>query len=120
MTDVLVSPVAPADFDAWKILWDGYNAFYDRSGPTALAPELTRTTWDRFFDPYEPVHALVAERDGALLGLAHFLFHRSTIQLAAKSGFVVYRKQFQERFQMRARPPVAGWCSPAVPLPGGQ
>ena len=114
MTDVLViRPVAPADFDAWKILWDGYNAFYGRSGPTALAPELTRTTWARFFDPYEPVHALVAERDGALLD-------RSTIQLAAKSGCVVYREQFQERFQMRARPPVAGWCSPAVPLPGGQ
>jgi len=27
------------------------------------------------------VHALVAERDGSLLGLAHYLFHRSTIQL---------------------------------------
>jgi GNAT superfamily N-acetyltransferase len=27
------------------------------------------------------VHALVAERDGQLLGLAHFLFHRSTITI---------------------------------------
>ena len=91
MTDALViRPVAQADFDPWKALWDGYNAFYGRSGPTALAPEITRTTWARFFDPYEPVHALVAERDGILLGLAHFLFHRSTIQLAEKSGFVVY------------------------------
>ena len=84
MTDVpVIRPVAQTDFDAWKALWDGYNAFYGRSGPTALAPEITRTTWARFFDPYEPVHALVAERDGTLLGLAHFLFHRSTIQLAA-------------------------------------
>ena len=35
-------------------------------------------TWQRFFDAYEPVHALVAEGDGRLLGLTHYLFHRST------------------------------------------
>jgi GNAT superfamily N-acetyltransferase len=38
-------------------------------------------TWSRFFDAYEPVHALVAERDGQLLGLAHYIFHRSTIMI---------------------------------------
>jgi GNAT superfamily N-acetyltransferase len=32
------------------------------------------------FDAYEPMHALVAEHDGKLIGLAHFLYHRSTIQ----------------------------------------
>ena len=35
-------------------------------------------TWARFFDAYEPVHGLVAESDGKLLGLTHYLFHRST------------------------------------------
>lgn len=35
-------------------------------------------TWARFFDAYEPVHGLVAENDGRLLGLTHYLFHRST------------------------------------------
>jgi GNAT superfamily N-acetyltransferase len=35
-------------------------------------------TWARFFDHYEPVHALVAESGGELLGLTHYLFHRST------------------------------------------
>ncbi|MDR3388294.1 MAG: GNAT family N-acetyltransferase [Rudaea sp.] len=39
-------------------------------------------TWSRFFDAYEPMHALVAEESGRLLGLAHYLFHRSTIQIA--------------------------------------
>jgi GNAT superfamily N-acetyltransferase len=39
---------------------------------------VTRTTWSRFFDDNEPVHALVAERDRRLLGLVHYLFHRST------------------------------------------
>ena len=38
-------------------------------------------TWSRFFDSYEPMHALVAETSGRLLGVVHFLFHRSTIQI---------------------------------------
>jgi GNAT superfamily N-acetyltransferase len=73
-----IRPVSDADFEAWLPLWDGYNAFYGRSGETALPVAITRTTWARFFDPAEPVHAFVAEADGALVGLAHYLFHRST------------------------------------------
>jgi GNAT superfamily N-acetyltransferase len=76
--DVLIRFVTPGDYAQWLPLWDGYNAFYGRSGPTALSPAITATTWARFFDSYEPVHALVAESDGALLGLTHYLFHRST------------------------------------------
>jgi len=49
-------------FPAWKELWDGYNAFYGRSGETALPLDVTRTTWSRFFD-----------------------------KVAQKSGFLVYR-----------------------------
>lgn len=79
---VVVRPIRQEDFLAWKPLWDGYNAFYGRSGPTALPAKITETTWARFFDAGEPVHALVAESGGQLLGLAHFLYHRSTIQLA--------------------------------------
>lgn len=80
-TQLTVRPVEIEDFEAWKVLWDGYNAFYGRSGPTALPADITRTTWSRFFDAAEPVHALVAEVDGQILGLAHYLFHRSTIQI---------------------------------------
>ncbi len=36
-------------------------------------------TWARFFDAAEPVHALVAESGGRLVGLVHYIFHRSTI-----------------------------------------
>ncbi len=79
---VLVRAVAPGDHTQWLPLWDGYNAFYGRSGATALAPEITRMTWSRFFDAYEPVHALVAERGGELLGLTHYLYHRSTTAIA--------------------------------------
>lgn len=80
--DLLVRPVTHQDYDQWLPLWDGYNAFYGRSGPTALAADITRTTWERFFDAYEPVNALVAESGGQLLGLTHYIFHRSTISIA--------------------------------------
>ncbi|MDR3416211.1 MAG: GNAT family N-acetyltransferase [Nevskia sp.] len=78
---ISVRPVVTADYAGWKPLWDGYNAFYGRTGVTALAPEITQMTWSRFFDAYEPMHALVAEGAGELLGLVHYLFHRSTIQI---------------------------------------
>ena len=74
--------VTPEDYSQWLPLWDGYNAFYERSGPTALASDITAMTWARFFDSYEPVHALVAESGGELLGLTHYLFHRSTTSIA--------------------------------------
>ena len=74
MSDRLViRPVSQTDFDDWLPLWDGYNAFYGRAGDTRLPDEITRTTWTRFFDAYEPVHALVAEKDGRLVGLVHYL-----------------------------------------------
>jgi GNAT superfamily N-acetyltransferase len=81
MAALVVRGVAAGDFDAWKPLWDGYNAFYGRSGETALPEAITRSTWARFFEVDEPVHALVAEREGQLLGLAHYLFHRSTTSI---------------------------------------
>jgi GNAT superfamily N-acetyltransferase len=73
-----VRPVTIFDYDEWLPLWDGYNAFYGRSGETALAGEITAITWSRFFDESEPVYAIVAEQDGKIAGLAHYLFHRST------------------------------------------
>lgn len=76
-----IRAIERGDYDRWRPLWDGYNAFYGRSGPTALAEDITRTTWARFFDDGEPVHALVAESDARLVGLAHYLFHRSTISI---------------------------------------
>lgn len=78
---VHVRPIARGDLAAWQPLWDGYNAFYGREGATALSPEITRVTWQRFFDPAEPVFALVAESAGGLVGLTHYLYHRSTTRI---------------------------------------
>ena len=73
-----IRSVAPEDFAEWERLWKGYNAFYARP---AFPSEITEVTWSRFFDDHEPVHALVAESDAQLLGLVHYLFHRSTIMI---------------------------------------
>ena len=76
--DPTVRDIRRDDYAQWKPLWDGYNAFYGRSGATALPDEITAATWSRFFDAYEPVNAFVAERDGTLVGLVHYIYHRST------------------------------------------
>ena len=63
-----------ADRARWEPLWRAYLVFY-------RAPwndEVANATFARIFDPIEPVHALVAERDDELIGLAHYLFQRST------------------------------------------
>lgn len=80
-TEILIRPIAESDYAQWRTLWDGYNAFYGRSDATRLPEAITQTTWTRFFDGNEPMHALVAECDGRIVGIAHYLFHRSMIMI---------------------------------------
>lgn len=79
----LVRPIARGDYPGWRPLWDGYNAFYGRFGATALPEHITASTWQRFLDPVEPMHCLVAQEEGsgALLGLAHCVYHRSMTRI---------------------------------------
>lgn len=74
---LIVRELKPSDFSQWSILWEGYNTFYERT----LPKEIIQTSWERFHDPNEPIHALVAEQEGQLLGLAHYLFHRNTAMI---------------------------------------
>lgn len=84
MPNVLtIRDVRRDDYDRWLPLWHGYNAFYGRADATALPREVTAATWARFFDNDEPVHALVADDGGELLGLAHYLFHRTTTAIGS-------------------------------------
>jgi GNAT superfamily N-acetyltransferase len=82
---VLIREIQAADRSAWEPLWEGYNAFYGRAGATALPAVITQTLWERLFDPAEPVCCLVAEVPAPsgtrLVGLAHYLFHRSTTRI---------------------------------------
>lgn len=96
---LLIRPVSQSDHAPWRLLWDGYNAFYGREGETALPEAITTCTWKRFLDPAEPVFALVAELDGEIVGLAHYLFHRSTTRIEP----VCYLQDLFTRTDLRGR-----------------
>jgi GNAT superfamily N-acetyltransferase len=67
---------APADKAQWLPLWQGYQDFYR----VDLRGTVTETTWERFHDPAEPMRCAVAEdegHEGRLVGLVHYIFHRS-------------------------------------------
>ena len=74
MTNPIVRPLRPDEREAWAPLWEAYLAFYEAT----LAPEATAATWLRLHDPGEPMHALGAYMDERLVGIVHFIFHRST------------------------------------------
>lgn len=62
-----------ADFVQWLALWKGYQRFYKTDIPEAT----TTLTWSRFHDPNEPMHCAVAEDQGHLMGMVHYIQHRS-------------------------------------------
>ncbi|MBX9720959.1 MAG: GNAT family N-acetyltransferase [Candidatus Obscuribacterales bacterium] len=70
----IIRPVIQSDFAQWEPLWIAYNKFYER----VLPLEVTEMTWTRFFEDEEPIFGLVAVENGQLMGLAHYIFHRST------------------------------------------
>ncbi|HVE54098.1 MAG TPA: GNAT family N-acetyltransferase [Ramlibacter sp.] len=76
-----VRPVEAGDYAGWRPLWDGYNAFYGRSGATALDERITARTWQWFFEPDANVQAHVATLGDEIVGLVHLVFHRSTSRL---------------------------------------
>lgn len=81
-TPFVIRHVVADDLERWLPLWDGYNEFYGRVGETALPQEVSEASWSRFLDPDQPMFALVAELEEQLVGLAHYLFHRSTTALS--------------------------------------
>jgi GNAT superfamily N-acetyltransferase len=78
MSDFVIRAARFEDWDRWLPIWRGYHDFY-KSNPS---DEVTRTTWARFFDESEPMHAFVAESGDGLIGATHYLFHRNTWMLA--------------------------------------
>ncbi len=74
MSALEIRPLRPEERSVWEPLWQGYLAFYGVS----VAPDVTETTWARFHDPAEPMHAFGGFLDGRLVGIVHLIFHRST------------------------------------------
>jgi GNAT superfamily N-acetyltransferase len=72
-SDLVIRPLRPDERSAWEPLWNGYLSFYE----TSLPKEVTDVTWARLHDASEPMFALGAYANGRLVGIAHYLFHRS-------------------------------------------
>lgn len=70
---LLIRHVSQNERAAWELLWQGYLRFYESS----QTPEATDILWQRLHDPKEPMHLLGAYRDGGLIGIVHYLYHRS-------------------------------------------
>jgi GNAT superfamily N-acetyltransferase len=73
MSAVTIRAATAADFDAWLPLWRGYQSFYKTDIPQAT----TLVTWQRLLAADEPMHVALAEHDGAVVGLVHYIEHRS-------------------------------------------
>lgn len=71
--NISIQPASAADHAAWLPLWQGYQTFYDVEIPDAASMQ----TWRRFLDPDEPMNAAIAWMDDEVVGLVHFIFHRS-------------------------------------------
>jgi len=70
---VRIRALAPSDRAAWGALWKGYLDYYE----VELPPEMYDIAFNRMLSGSEhEYHGLVVEQDGALIGLAHYLFHR--------------------------------------------
>ena len=72
--DLVVRPLIQQDREAWLTLWRAYLDFYGASVPD----DVTALTWDRLNDPIESMFGLVAEHEGAVIGFAICVLHRST------------------------------------------
>jgi len=73
MTSIDVRPLMAGDKTAWQQLYAGYHAFYQR-------PDLPQSFFDIAFGRLlsgddRDFRGLVAQTDGTLLGLVHYVFH---------------------------------------------
>jgi GNAT superfamily N-acetyltransferase len=70
---VTIRPLAANDEAVWRDLWTDYLTFYKSSVPEAVY----QSTFSRLLgDDSADFNALVAEQDGRVVGLVHYLFHR--------------------------------------------
>ncbi|WP_171122251.1 MULTISPECIES: GNAT family N-acetyltransferase [unclassified Ruegeria] len=74
MPDTLtIRALRPEDRPEWQEMWHDYLAFYE----TTVSAEIYDSTFARLLadDPHD-FSCFVAEKDGQLIGLTHYLFHR--------------------------------------------
>ncbi|MEQ1714834.1 MAG: GNAT family N-acetyltransferase [Hyphomicrobium sp.] len=75
MSTITIRALEPNDELSWRRLFDGYITFYEAEVPDAVI----RLTFERLIAKADGMTGLVAlDASGAVIGLAHLVFHRST------------------------------------------
>ncbi|MGR3614681.1 MAG: GNAT family N-acetyltransferase [Paracoccaceae bacterium] len=68
-----IRPLHADDQEAWNRLWCGYLEYYETTVPS----DVYDSTFSRLLgDDPQDFSCLVAEQNGTLVGLTHYLFHR--------------------------------------------
>ena len=70
---LIVRPLTATDEAQWRVLWTGYLDYYETSVPEEV---YVSSFACMLSDEDNEFHGMVAELDGKLVGLVHYLFHR--------------------------------------------
>ena len=69
---VIIRSLEAKDNAKWSSMWTEYLKFYD----SEVTIDICEMTFTRLIDPNQKVqNCLVAERNGNLIGLVHFIYH---------------------------------------------
>lgn len=74
---ILIRPINQNDKSIWLQLFKDYIEFYE----SHLSDAQYELTWQRINSEYN-MHGLVAEKDGQVVGLAHYIFRPDTWEIA--------------------------------------
>jgi GNAT superfamily N-acetyltransferase len=74
MSETTIRFAEVRDETRWRELWAGYVKFYRAE----VAEDVTANTWARILDPMSNIDALVAERNGQVIGICNYVFHDHT------------------------------------------
>ncbi len=74
MTETTVRPLAESDAARWRELFTAYGVFYE----TEFTDEVLDRVWTLLVTEGSRIDGLVAERDGQVVGIAHYRSHPDT------------------------------------------
>ena len=74
---ILIRPINQNDKSRWLQLFKDYIEFYE----SQLSDAQYELTWQRINSEYN-MHGLLAEKDGQVVGLAHYIFRPDTWEVA--------------------------------------
>ena len=74
MSETTIRMAEARDEKRWRQLWAGYVKFYR----SEVSEDVTGNTWARILDGSSNIDALVAERDGEVIGICNYVFHDHT------------------------------------------